>query len=354
MPVRAIDQAVVALFLDVVKPPEIELALAVVREAERQGSEVDRQWTLRLERARYEAQLAERRYKAIDPDHRVVARTLEREWNNKLTELERLEGEHHTVRRREKIDLTEEDRARLLALAKDLPAVWNAATTTHAERKNLLRMLVREVTVSPIEVPVRHSRVQLLWQTGAVSDFTVPRKDKYTAQATPKDTLALLRDLYTTEKKGDVEIAAELNRRGLYTGLNRLWTVAAVRRVRYDVGLYRPSPKSRRPPDRSADGLYSVHAVAAQVGVKPGVIRFWARTGVLEPVAHGGPGWPHRFKLDGATVTRLHTYAAQCARRRITGAEARGLGQLCDEPAVPSPDTLGRQPQPRRARRRIG
>jgi hypothetical protein len=353
VPARAIDQAVVALFLDVVKPPEIELALAVVREAERQGSEVDRQWTLRLERARYEAQLAERRYKAIDPDHRVVARTLEREWNDKLTELERLEGEYRTVRQREKIDLTEEDRVRILALAKDLPMVWNAATTTHAERKNLLRMLVREVTASPVEVPVRASRVRLLWQTGAVSAFSVPRKDKYTAQATPKDTLALLRDLYMTKRKGDGEIAAELNRRGRYTGLNRFWTVAAVRRIRYDVGVYRLSPKAHRPPDRRADGLYSVHAVAAEIDVKPGAVRYWARTGVLEPVVHGGPGRPHWFKLDGATVTRLRAYAAQCARRRVTGAGDRSLGPQQAEPPTPSPDVLRgypAQPQPRQTR----
>ncbi len=101
VPARAIDRAVAGLFLACITPPEIELALAVVREAERQGREVDRQWTLRLERARYDARLAERRYKAIDPDHRVVARTLEREWNDKLTELERLEREYHDVRRRE-------------------------------------------------------------------------------------------------------------------------------------------------------------------------------------------------------------------------------------------------------------
>jgi len=78
LPAKAVDDAVARLFLDTVKPPEIELGLAVVREAERQANDVDRQWTLRLERAQYEARLAERRYKAIDPDNRVVARTLER------------------------------------------------------------------------------------------------------------------------------------------------------------------------------------------------------------------------------------------------------------------------------------
>jgi Recombinase zinc beta ribbon domain len=106
----AIDCAVSQLFLEAVQPPQIELSLAVVHEAERQAGEVDRQWKLRLERARYEAQLAERRYKAIDPDHRVVARTLEREWNDKLVELERLEREYQDVRRREQVDLTAADR----------------------------------------------------------------------------------------------------------------------------------------------------------------------------------------------------------------------------------------------------
>jgi len=142
----AIDRAVSKLFLEVIQPPAIELSLAVLREVEHQASDVDRQWKLRLERARYEAQLAERRYKAIDPDYRVVARTLEREWNDKLIEVEQVEQEYQALRQREKIDLTDEDRARIVAMAKDLPAVWNAKTTTNPERKNLLRLVVREVS----------------------------------------------------------------------------------------------------------------------------------------------------------------------------------------------------------------
>jgi hypothetical protein len=84
-----------------------------------------------------------------------VARTLEREWNDALSDLEHLDRDYHDMRRRERIELAADDRARIAALATDLPAVWHATTTTHAERKNLLRMVVREVTVSPIEVPAR-------------------------------------------------------------------------------------------------------------------------------------------------------------------------------------------------------
>jgi hypothetical protein len=103
----------------------------------------------------------------------VIARTLEREWNEKLEELDRIEGEYKAARHRQKLDLSEEDHTRILALAHDLPGVWNAPTTTHAERKNLLRVLVNEVLLSPVDAPTRSTRVQVLWQTGAVSEILV-------------------------------------------------------------------------------------------------------------------------------------------------------------------------------------
>jgi DNA invertase Pin-like site-specific DNA recombinase len=311
LPARPVDQAVAKLFLDVMKPPEIELGLALLRETEHQAAEIDRQWQLRRDRVCYEAQLAERRYKAVDPDNRVIARTLEREWNDKLAELEGIDREHQQVRQREKLELTEEDRARILSLAKDLPAVWNAPTTTHAERKNLLRMVVREVTLSPIDVPRRMTRVQVLWETGATSDFTVPRKDKYVALITPPKALALIRRFFN-EKKPDLEIAKELNRRGLLTGRDQPWDFAAVRRVRYNHGMYLDSKKARRVPDQRADGLYSVHAVAARMNVPPSVVRYWARTGVLEPVERGRPGHPHWFVLDAPTLDRLKEARSKC------------------------------------------
>ena len=139
-----------------------------MREAERQASDIDRQWKLRLERAHYEARLCERRYKAVDPDNRVVARSLECEWNEKLEVIQQLEQQRDEVRRREKIEITAADRTRILELSKDLSVVWHASTTTHADRKNLLRMLVSEVTVSRVDVPRPMTRVQVVLATVVV------------------------------------------------------------------------------------------------------------------------------------------------------------------------------------------
>lgn len=309
---QAIDEAVATLFLQTVQPPEIELGLAVVREAERQSEEVNRQWKLRLERARYEARLAERRYKAVDPDNRIIARTLEHEWNEKLRELETLEQEHQGILRREKVTLTDEDRARILALAKDLSQVWNAETTTPAERKNLLRILVRQVTLSPVDIPRRMTRVQLLWQTGAVSDFTVPRHSKRTALATPSETLELIRTL-VADQKDDQQIADELNRRGLPTGRHRRWSAPAVRWIRWRHGLQRPNtpPPSVRRPDQRPDGLYSIHGVAARFHVTEAIVRYWINKGWLQSAEGGGLGRTFWFKLDQSTIQRLEAAKAR-------------------------------------------
>lgn len=314
VPAKAVDDAVARLFLDTVKPPEIELGLAVVREAERQATDVDRQWKLRLERAQYEARLAERRYKAIDPDHRIVARTLEREWNEKLEVIEQLEREREEVRRREKIEITDVDRARILELARNLPVVWNASTTTHAERKNLLRMLVREVTVSRVDVPRAMTRVQVLWQTGAVSDFTIERKDKYTARATPLQASTFIKESF--HDKTDEWIASALNRRKLRTGADLPWTADRVRRVRLEHQLFRSARKARSVMAQDDAGLYSTHAIAVRIGVKPSTVQHWARSGIIEPAERGGPGRSHRFRLDDATLARLDAEKQKMAARR--------------------------------------
>jgi DNA invertase Pin-like site-specific DNA recombinase len=316
-----IDEAVAKLFLDTVQVPEIELGLAVVREAERQAVEVDRQWKLRLERARYDARLAERRYKAVDPDQRVVARTLEKEWNDTLQELDAVERAHQEARQHDKLELSESDRTRILALAKDLRQVWNAPPTTHADRKNLLRMLVQQVTLTPIDVPRRLTRIQVLWCTGAVTDFTIPRPRWTTAHTTTEGALEMIRTLVARDQTS-AEIAEALNRHGLTNNRGEPWRENSVRCVRERHGIRHVGPsRAQMPvPNRRPDGLYSMRGVAARLDVTEGTIDYWLRRGWLRPIDGSGRGQARWFRLDPATVSRLK------ARKHRRRAKSRPSG----------------------------
>jgi DNA invertase Pin-like site-specific DNA recombinase len=325
---RAIDDATAQVFLEAMDIPDIELSLAVVRETERQAQEVARQWALRRERLAYEARLAERRYKAVDPDNRVIARTLEREWNDKLTELEQLETDYQTVQRAHKLDLSEADRALILSLARDLPRVWTAPTTTHAERKNLLRILVKEVVLSPIEAPARSTRIQVVWKTGAVTEVTVPRPRTRAPMKARPEVVERIRVL-VAEGKSDAAIADDLNSRGLRTLHDRTWTWSSVYFTRTNATIKRtPAQRGRRHPSplQRSDGLYSIRGVAAELGVTVAAVQSWVNRGRLRSRVGGGAGRARWFKLDQATVLRLKkTPKARTGRLRRGGRpHARG------------------------------
>jgi hypothetical protein len=314
---RALDDAVAQVFLDALDVPDIELSLAVARETERQAQELTHQWVLRRERLAYEARLAERRYKAVDPDNRVIARTLEREWNDKLKELEQLETDYQAARRAHKLDLSEADRALILTLAQDLPRVWSAPTTTHAERKNLLRILVKEVVLTPIETPARSTRIQVVWKTGAVTEATVPRPRTHMPMEARPEVVERIRAL-VAEGKSDAEIAGDLNQRGLRTLQDRAWNWSSVYFTRASAAIKRtPAQRGRRRPSplRRSDGLYSIRGVAAELGVSVAAVQSWVKRGRLRSCAGGGSGRAHWFELDQATVLRLKKTPEARARR---------------------------------------
>jgi DNA invertase Pin-like site-specific DNA recombinase len=172
---RNIDGPIVELVVQVLTRENLEAATRVVEVYEQEDTALQQQWKVRLERARYEAKRAERQYDACDPENRVVARTLETRWNEKLVEQEKLEREYEEVRRRKRIELTDLDRRRILELATDIRKLWRAQATTDRDRKLLLRLLIQEVSVRPVEVPRQALRLQVLWHTQAVTEIDVDR-----------------------------------------------------------------------------------------------------------------------------------------------------------------------------------
>src|SRR5207247_7912027 len=120
-----IDKAVEMSFLEAIEPAHLEVARSALDQVEARAKQADQQWHRQIERAQYEADLARRRYKAVDPDNRLVARSLEKEWNEKLAEVDKLEREHQHVPKPAALLLTTAQREQIRRLAHDLPAIWH-------------------------------------------------------------------------------------------------------------------------------------------------------------------------------------------------------------------------------------
>jgi len=309
VPGAALDVAIDQLFLATMVPAELALCLAVERDVQSHIAELDRAWQTRIEQATYQARRAERRYKAVDPDNRVVARSLERDWELALRALEEIEHEHERARRDKRIDLTEDDRRRMRALAKDLPKVWRAKTTTPADRKAMLRLAIEAIGIRPVDVPRRVTALRVAWKSGQITELEVSRADRSQRSRTPPQAVERLRELAKTGLR-DEQIADALNAEGIVTGKGMAWTSWAVKWTRRteDIERHYPDlPRSMPLPSRHPDGRYSVRGAAEHLGVSIGQVRRWIKRGVVEAKQedfeqHRGAYW---LRIDGATVRRL-------------------------------------------------
>jgi hypothetical protein len=189
-----------------------------------------KQWRLGVEQASYEAQRAERRYRAVDPDNRLVARGLEREWEERLRALDAAKAELQRRERERPNVISQAERDRLLALGPDLIAVWQAATTTPRDRKQLLRTLVEEVIVR-IDRDRAATHLTLRWKGGAFGeiDLALPRSRPATIRS-DEDTVALMRRL--GGHYPDSVIAGILNRQGRTTAYGHRFVAGRVGNLR--------------------------------------------------------------------------------------------------------------------------
>jgi hypothetical protein len=240
-----IDQAVVRAFLDTVNPAGIDAALVAENNIQADHEAALAQWRLQVERARYGAQRAERRYRAVEPENRLVARTLEAEWEHRLTELAAAEAELSRRERERPGPITDEQRKRIRLLGNDLNRVWQAPTTTDRDRKELLRTLLEEVNV---KVDRAKSKADLIlrWRGGAISELEVAlRVYKTPPIRTDDDTIELVRRLAVHYP--DAMIAGILNRQGRRTARGDRFTANKVGNLRRYWKIPRFDPKSCDP-----------------------------------------------------------------------------------------------------------
>jgi DNA invertase Pin-like site-specific DNA recombinase len=238
MPGKAIDEFVSQRLLTALTPAQIELSLALVEELERQQAELNKQWQRRIEAARYAAGLAQRRYEQVDPANRLVARSLEQQWEACLQEVGRLEIEFAAFSQKKPQPFHPEQRLTLLRLAEDLPKVWLSPTTSWTERKDLLESLIADVTLT------RHGTgitVQIRWFTNEVETGQLPLPVRQN-RPTPASLVERIRQLNKDYRDGD--IAEILNGEGLKTSHGNVFNAKRVEMIRRHNGIAKRSAQS--------------------------------------------------------------------------------------------------------------
>jgi DNA invertase Pin-like site-specific DNA recombinase len=277
-PAYYLDETLSEIFLQAVQPAQLEVTLAAMDQLEHERQTVLQQWSLRLERARYQAQLAQRQYDAVDPDHRLVAAELEKRWNEALLALRQLEQEYALVQRMELSPLTETERQAVRQLATDLPALWQAPTTSMADRKRLLRLLIQEVTLTT-HPETRSATAVILWSGGVTTAHEVTCPPLGWHCVTDPTLIQRIRDL--AQREPDHRIAEQLNAEGLRTRTGKEWTYQRVQSMRKQYHIPIASPVDPTTAATRGDGLVSVNTAAQLLKISPALVNLWARQGVL-------------------------------------------------------------------------
>jgi hypothetical protein len=287
-----IDAAVAAAFLAALQPAALQACLTAAQHLEDGHDAALEQWRRQLEQARYQAGRAEHRYRAVDPDNRLVARGLENEWNTALQALADAETELSRREAARPKTLTLQEKSAILALGDDLPGVWTAPSTTDKDRKRLLRSLLDEVNINVHRDQDRaHAELLLRWKGGAITDLSVPiKRTPPNRLRTDEDTIDLVRRL--AAHYPDATIAHILNRQNRRTAHGLSFTAGRVQSLRHHwkIPFFRPGA------DPEEGELLTVADAAQQLRLAPSTLHRWLGDGFIagEQIT---PGAPWRIRL---------------------------------------------------------
>jgi predicted DNA-binding transcriptional regulator AlpA len=320
-----IDRAVTETFLAAICPAGLEAALEAEKLSESEQQTAFKQWRLQTERARYEAERAERRYREVEPENRLVARTLESEWEKSLTHLKATEAELARKQQECRIELTETQREQIRALGTDLKRVWEAPTTTDRDRKELLQGLLEEVK---IQVLAEESKAHLVlrWKTSAHSELDVLwRVKRVPPIRTDEDTIELVRRLAVHH--ADAIIAGVLSCQGRKTATGERFTADKVGNLR----RYWKIPRYEPPGTPPEGELLSIEAAAKKLGLAASTLHRWLHDGFVagEQVTPGAP-WRIRMtqELQALVVQESPAgYVAMPEAMRILGVSRQTIMQ---------------------------
>lgn len=266
----SVDAAIGQLLLDTLTPLALEVALCGEAELEARADEADALRRSHVERARHHAELARRRYLAVDPENRLVADTLEADWNEALRQLRDAEDDYGRATTAAKAAFTEEHKARIRALAANFPALWSDPATPQRERKRMARLLIDDVTIhksDQIELNIR-------FRGGQTTSLVIPIPPTgWQLRQTNADTLRLLDRLL--DDHTDAQAAEALNAAGHRSGSGQAFSPRLVLHLRRSNGLSSHLERLR------SRGLLTITELAERLAVHPSTIKAWHRAGLL-------------------------------------------------------------------------
>lgn len=290
---RQVDDAVAEAFLAELAPAGLEAALKAAEQLESDHDSVLAQFKREVERAEYEAQRAERRYHAVDPENRLVARGLEAEWEHSLRQLENARAELARREQQRPRAIRADERAAIYSLGSDLRSVWAAPTTRDRDRKELLRALLEEVIIA-LQRHESRAHLTMRWRGGAITqlDIAIPRFQPM-GPRTNEDTISLLRRLALLYP--DEVIAGIFNRQERKTATGGRFTANQVGSLR----RYRNIPRFQAPVGPPQGELATIRKAAQILGLNTSTIHRWLADGFIagEQVTPGAP-WQIRITDD--------------------------------------------------------
>ena len=275
VPGASVDRAIGALLVEAVNPVALEVTLAVQRELQSRFDEADRLRHGQVERAQYECELAQRRYMRVDPDNRLVADSLEAQWNEKLRALAVAHEEYALRREQDARVLTDEQRSTILALASDFPRLWSNPGTPDRDRKRMVRLLLEDVTLNRDE----QISLQIRFKGGACRTMHLPLPlCGWQLRVTPPAVIVEIDRLLNDHT--DAQIAAILNARGMRPGAGASFHRQQVARL---ARTYRLKPRYDRLRER---GMLTLQEMADKLQVTPLTVKIWRRRGLLRGQAY--------------------------------------------------------------------
>ena len=321
-----IDRAFTDHIFDLLNQENLDLSLQVLSTLNDDIMQEEMDWQIRIEKCQFETDRAFRQFDEVEPENRLVARGLESRWNEKLQDLEELKSNFEIHKQNRLLQINDEQKSEILALAKNFSRVWSADTTSFIDRKQILDLLIKQVALTPIDLPKRQSKIAILWHSGASSEIYADRPRGNIKNRTPSEVLIKIREL--VDQNTDKEIAIKLNSLHLVPVKGREFTEGGVAGIRRANSI----KKLASDPTFSVKGqIYkgkyiSTTGLAGRLGIGHQTINYWRNKGVLKAIQQtkDAPWWieiniddllrmqsmMRRIKID---TNVLYTLVEECA-----------------------------------------